>query len=174
MNPLSSRHRPSVEQPSMTRTFLLALVVLLSGCYRYVPARLGAVPEGTEVRLHVSDDGVRRLESIAGMEGRQMAGLLERWADDIVISVRVPVAEGVVDRGLRNRIVLSPSEVIAIDVRERDRTRTAILTAGITGVVGGALIAAFSGVFGGSRDVDPPPEEDARVPIAILRAPWFD
>lgn len=166
-----SLHEGVLPQPEirMSRALLVALTVLIGGCYRYVPARVGGVSEGTEVRLHVSSEGARRIEAVMGRESREVAGVLERWAEDVVISVRVPASEGVTDRALRNRIVLSPAEVVAIDVRERDRTRTAVLTAGITGVVGGALIAAFSGVFGGYRQVDPPVEEDSRVPIFLLR-----
>jgi hypothetical protein len=35
----------------------------------------------------------------------------------------------------------------------------------LTAVGVGAVIAAISGVFGGSQNVDPPVEEDSRVPI---------
>jgi hypothetical protein len=160
----------------MARASLIVLVMLSAGCYRYVPARLGAVPEGTPVRLHVSPEGAGRVEPIIGSAAAELVGVLERWSNEVVIAVRVPVAAGVVDRGLENRIVLAPTEIVAIDVRERDRVRTAALTVGGVALVGGAAVAALTGVFGGSSNNDPPVEEDARVPVSIpfIRIPFFE
>jgi hypothetical protein len=160
----------------MVRAFSILLFVLSAGCYRYVPARLGAVPEGTSVRLHVSPEGASRVEPVIGTAAAELVGVLERWSNEVVIAVRVPAGAGVVDRGLENRIVLMPAEVVAIEVRERDRTRTTLLTAGGVALVGGAAVAALSGVFGGSSNNDPPVEEDARVPVSIpfFRIPFFE
>jgi hypothetical protein len=156
----------------MTR-LLPALMVLLftTGCYRYVPARTGAVPEGTEVRLHVTPEAAARVEPVVGSSLQQVDGQLERWGEEVVLAVRVPSGDGAIERDLRNRIILAPGEVIAVEVRERDRARTAILTAGLTAVGVGAVVAAISGVFGGTQNTDPPVEEDARVPI--FRVPLF-
>jgi hypothetical protein len=157
----------------MTR-FLPPLIALLltTGCYRYVPARTGAVPVGTEVRLHVTPEAAARVEPVVGSSLQEVDGLLERWGDEVVLAVRVPSGEGAIERDLRNRVILSPNEVIAVEVRERDRARTAILTAGLTAVGVGAVVAAISGVFGGSTNTDPPVEEDSRVPI--FRIPIFE
>jgi hypothetical protein len=150
------------------RSLFLSLLILSSGCFRYVPARIGAVPEGSAVRLHVSPEGASRVEPVIGSASPELVGVLERWSDQVVIAVRVPAGQGVVDRALENRIVLSPSEVIAIEVRERDRARTIALAAGGVAVLGGATVAALTGVFGGSSNNDPPVEEDARVPFSIF------
>jgi hypothetical protein len=155
----------------MTRVLPLLLALALTGCYRYVPARAGAVPAGTEVRVHVSPEAAARVEPVLGSGLQEVDGLLERWGDEVVVSVRVPAGEGAIERDLRNRIILSPSEVLAIETRERDRARTALLAAGLTGVGVGALVAAISGVFGGSQNTDPPVEEDSRVPL--FRIPIF-
>jgi hypothetical protein len=106
---------------------------------------------------------------VLGSELQQVDGQLERWSDEVVVSVRVPSGEGSVDRALRNRLVFSPAEVVAIEVRERDRARTTILAVGLAAVGVGAVVAAITGVFGGSQNTDPPLEEDSRVPM--LRVP---
>src|SRR5687767_2639328 len=43
------------------RRLLLVLVLLLAGCYRYVPYRPDEVTPGAEVRVHLSNDGARRV-----------------------------------------------------------------------------------------------------------------
>jgi hypothetical protein len=146
----------------------MALLSFAAGCYRYVPARVGAVPEGVPVRVHISPEGASRVEPVIGTASPELVGVLERWSNEVVIAVRVPAGQGVVDRALENRIVLSPSEVIAIDVRERDRFRTTVLAVGGTALVGGAVAAALTGVFGGSSNNDPPVEEDSRVPVSVF------
>jgi hypothetical protein len=153
----------------MTRSVALFLVLLSAGCYRYVPARTGAVSAGTEVRVHVTPEASARVGPVLGSELQQVDGQLERWSDEVVVSVRVPSGEGSVDRALRNRLVFSPAEVVAIEVRERDRARTTILAVGLAAVGVGAVVAAITGVFGGSQNTDPPLEEDSRVPM--LRVP---
>ena len=155
----------------MSRLLLIASLVLLQGCYRYVASRGDAVPAGSEVRLHVSADAATRVEPVVGTGLQQVDGQLESWGSEVVLGVRVPAAEGGIDRALRNRVVFAPSEVLAIEVRERDRAKTYLLTAGLSAVGITAVIAAVSGVFGGSQNTDPPVEEDARVPI--LRVPIF-
>ena len=42
----------------MTRAgLILALLLTVSGCARWVPAQLGTVPPGTDVRLRLSEEG---------------------------------------------------------------------------------------------------------------------
>jgi hypothetical protein len=156
----------------MIRFIPLLLVLSSTACYRYVPARTGAVPTGTEVRVHVTPEAAARVEPVVGSSLQQVDGQLESWGSEVVLAVRVPSGEGAIERDLRNRVILAPTEVIAIEVRERDRARTAILTAGLTAVGVGAVVAAISGVFGGSQNTDPPVEEDSRVPI--FRIPLFE
>lgn len=137
----------------IARSLLLVFVTIFAGCYRYTPVQLGSVPAGTEVRLHLSDEGAQRIESLTAARQRQVTGTLERWAEeDVVVSVPVPPAQGLVDRGLRYRVILMPGEIVSIDVREGHRSRTIALTAGSIALLTVALVSAFSGVFGGYRD----------------------
>lgn len=150
----------------MVRTFsILALALLLSACHRYVPARLGEVPAGTEVRVHLTQDGARRVEASYGGSAEQLSGELHSWESEVVIAVLVPAAPGLLDRGLTNRIVLPQRDIVAIDVREPDRTRSILLGAGIAALAAGAAIAAFSGVFGGTTNSDPPLPEELLIPL---------
>lgn len=153
----------------MARMFLLAVAVLLAGCHRYVPARTGSVPAGAGVRIHLSEAGARRVQELTGRESGSVTGDLERWAEDVVVSVPLPPTTGMLDRGLRQRIIVPAGEVVAVDVRELDRARTTMLGVGITAGVGVAAVAAFSGVFGGGRDPEPDLPEELRVPLLWIR-----
>lgn len=157
----------------MVRLCLLALTTALAaGCYRYEPARVGTVAPGTAVRLHVSDEASRRLEPLAGPATGEFSGELLEWGEDVVLAVDVPAARGMPDRRLRQRLVVRSDEVVAVEVREKDGTRTALLVGGVVAVVAAAAIAALSGVFGGSTDV-PGPEvpEGSLVPAWLVPVP---
>lgn len=149
----------------MARWFLVALALVATGCHRYVPAPLGAVPEGAEVRVHLSEEAADRIGARYGNRMEEVSGRLQRWSDEVVIAVPVPVAPGLVDRDLQNRVILPVADVLAIDVQERDRTRTILLGAAIGGVVLWAAISAISGVFGGTTGEDPPFEDQSVVPL---------
>ena len=137
--------------------------LMLAGCHRYVPARIGAVPAGTDVRVHVTPDAAERIADAYGTA--DLEGRLESWSDEVVVTIPVPAAPGMLDRGLRNRVIIPAADVLAVEVRERDPTRSAILAGGIGVLVIGAAIAAFTGVFGGTRNTDPPIEEDILIPL---------
>jgi hypothetical protein len=151
----------------MTRATLLIFFPLLTGCYRYVPQRPGDIPAGTEVRVHLSSDGARRVTETYPYLTGSIEGRLERWANDVEMSFPVPATPGMVDRGLRNRIVIPQADVVGIDLKERDRTRTAALSAGLGALVAVTAIGIFGGVFGGSDLPDEQLPEDVLVPFWI-------
>lgn len=158
------------------RWSFVMLAALLAGCHRYEPARIGAVPEGAAVRVHLTQEGARSLEEAGVTAGSDVSGTLLEWGDPVVLSVEVPAAEGMLDRGLRQRVMVAPDQIVGVEVRERDRTRTAILVGGIVAVVATAAISALSGVFGGSDDPVPPGEpEGSLIPswLAGLFSPEF-
>ena len=147
----------------MVRACLIAAVILLAGCYRFVPTPLGTAPPGTEVRIQLSDEGEEALAEFTGSSRSEVVGQLLGWGEDVVLSVRVPAAAGMVDRGLRSRVSVAAAHVIAVDMRERDRTKTAILTGGLIVVAGAAVATAISGVFGGNEPILNPGEEEGFV-----------
>ncbi|MDZ7779195.1 MAG: hypothetical protein U5R14_04545 [Gemmatimonadota bacterium] len=148
---------------------IVFLCLLLVGCHRYVPTRLGSVPSGAEVRLQLSDEGTRRLEALSGSDAEEVEGRLLSWADEVILSVPLPSVPRMVDRDLRRRIVVASDDVVGIQVREWDRTRTALLVGGVATVVTTALVAALSGSFGGTGGPDRPPmeEEGSLLPVGF-------
>jgi hypothetical protein len=151
----------------MARASLLLFAVLLTGCYSYVPQRPGEIPPGTEVRVHLSSDGARRVTETYPYVTGTIEGRLERWASDVEVSFPIPPTPGMVDRGLRNRIVIPQTDVVGIDLKQRDQARTAALSVGFGALVAVAAIGIFGGVFGGSTIDEPAPPEDILVPFWI-------
>ena len=151
----------------MIRVALIASAMLLAGCYRFVPAPMGTVPPGTDVRIQLSDEGEEALEGFTGSSRLEVEGQLIEWGEDVVLSVPVPASAGMVDRGLRSRVSVAADHVIAVDVRERDRMKTGILTGSLIVIAGAAISAAVSGVFGGQEAVIDPGEPEGSL-ITIL------
>ncbi|MSR36000.1 MAG: hypothetical protein EXR95_05055 [Gemmatimonadetes bacterium] len=145
-------------------TAILVLTLTSSGCYRYVPQQPGTVPIGTEVRVHLTAAGMTRLGEAYGTASGTLDGRLDSWSEEVVVTVSVAPAPGMIDRGLRNRIVISQSEVISVDLRQRDPTRTGVLSVGLGVLVIGTAVAMFSGAFGGSTADDPDPPPDILIP----------
>lgn len=144
--------------------------LLLGGCYRYVPAGAGSVPAGSAVRVELSGDAARRMEEVMGRELRYLSGELEGWADEVVLSVPLPSLAGSPGGALRQRVVLTPQEILDVDVRELHRGRTAALSGVIAVGVTAAIFAVFRGLSS-SEDFDPtdPPDESSRVPVPLGR-----
>ena len=149
----------------MPRTLLFVLLLALSGCHRYVPARMGAVPPGADVRVHLTSGGVQRIGEAYGSASGTVVGKLESWSSEVVISIPVEASPGMLDRGLTNRIVIPAADIVAVDLMESDRARTAVLSLGIGGVAGLTAIALFGGVFGGSTVNEGPAPEDTLLPL---------
>ena len=151
----------------MSRAISVFLVVFLAGCYSYVAERPGAIPPGSDVRVRLSSDGVQRINEAYGSASGVLEGRLESWAEDVVVTIPVPATPGMLDRGLRNRIVFPQGDVVGVELRQRDRTKTAILSASLGVLVAGTTYAMFSGVFGGTSPDNTSLPEDIIVPFFI-------
>lgn len=144
----------------MGRTSLvMILLVLLLGCYRYVPARVGTVPPGTEVRLRLSDEGAERVAEVTGVRQTQVSGELVQWAEEVMVSLPLRASDATLDRSVRQRVTVRAGEVVGIDVQELDRTRTVVLAGGLVTVVGAALVWTAVRLLEGTSGTTPRPGE---------------
>jgi len=152
----------------------LALILLLtvSGCARWVPAQLGTVPPGTDVRLRLSEDGAEQLEEMTGAGTTEVTGELLQWEPEVLVSTALGPSAMRLDPGLRQRLVLDPDNVVAIDVREVDRTRTGLLVGGVVAVAGSAIAWALVNIIRGSEGAPTSPTTDVpQEPFVRLRFP---
>ncbi|MCY4647267.1 MAG: hypothetical protein OXE73_10380 [Gammaproteobacteria bacterium] len=157
----------------MMRTGLaLILLLTVSGCARWVPAQLGTVPPGTDVRLRLSEDGAEQLEEMTGAGTTEVTGELLQWEPEVLVSTALGPSAMRLDPGLRQRLVLDPDNVVAIDVREVDRTRTGLLVGGVVAVAGSAIAWALVNIIRGSEGAPTSPTTDVpQEPFVRLRFP---
>ena len=157
----------------MTRACLIvALLLTVAGCARWVPAPPGTVPPGSDVRLRLSEEGAGRLEELTGRFAVEVTGELIQWEPEVLLSTAVATPGATVGPGLRQRLVVDPDEVLSIDVREVDRTRTGFLVGGVVAAAGSAIAWAVVNLIQGSEGAPKPPATDVPAePFVRLRFP---
>ena len=151
---------------------ILALLLTVSGCARWVPAELGTVPAGADVRLRLSEDGAAQLEEITGARASEVTGELLQWEPEVLVSTALAPTGAHVDPSLRQRLVVDPANVVGIDVREVDRTRTGFLVGGVVAVAGSAVVWAVVNIIRGSEGAPTTsPTDGPQEPFVRLRFP---
>ena len=121
---------------------LAAALLLLPGCYRYVPVEAAAVPQGQDVRVQVARRVLLDLPDGVRAQGDHLTGSLVARAGDS-LTIRVPVAartEGIHRVALSQDVVVGRDEILGVQRRELARGSTAAVTLGAVGV-GVALVA---------------------------------
>ncbi len=149
------------------------LLIAVSGCARWVPARVGEVPIGTDVRLRLSEEGTARLEELTGTRWAEISGRLLQWDSEVMVSAALRSAGvGANGNGLRQRLVVEEEDVVGVDVRELDRTRTGFFVGGVALAAGAAIawavVELVRGSGGASRG---PPANVPSEPLVRLRIP---
>ena len=118
---------------------------LTLGCYAYVPARLDVVPVGAEVRALLSTDAELALRDSLGVELRPLHGtLVDRQNDRLLLSVRTGVgARALGSQPLYQRIGVTPRDVVRVDIRRLQRSKTVAVALAIAGA---AAFLAIEGI----------------------------
>ena len=151
---------------------ILVLLMAVSGCARWVPAELGTVPPGSDVRLRLSEDGAANVEEMTGDRAAEVTGELLQWEPEVLLSTALAPTGARVDPGLRQRLVVDPANVVGIDVREVDRTRTGFLVGGVVAVAGSAIVWALVNIIRGSEGAPTqPPTDVPSEPFVRFRVP---
>lgn len=159
-----------------SRSTLLLCLVLSAGCHRWVPHDGTPVPEGTDVRVRVTDAGSDELQSRFGPNDGSVDGPVAYWNTEAIgllvqSTIRRP---GFPATTISDTIPVPSRLVSGVDVKTLDNRRTTALTAGI--VLGGLGLVLATRAFGGeAEDGDPtPPPPDASwivrfpLPLAFL------
>ena len=151
---------------------VLALVLLVPGCARWVPARIGDVPVGADVRLRLSDEGIQELEELTGTLRSEISGELVQWDQEVMISAALETAGTRLGSNLRQRLVVDQNDIVGVDVRETDRTRTGLFIGGMAVVGGSALVWIISKLTGsGTAAPSQPPVTGPGEPFVRIRIP---
>ena len=152
--------------------FLLLAPVFLAGCYTYAPIQASTVRPGAEVRARVTATAAEQIAPLLGVsDARVLTGtLVESRAGTMIVEVPTlaPATIGAVSQTFRQRISIAPNELLEIESRQIDRTRTGAILGAVVIVGGSAAIAAFRGGPG----LDRPPggsSTDSHIPLWRLR-----
>ncbi|MGH7553515.1 MAG: hypothetical protein ACREMQ_10875 [Longimicrobiales bacterium] len=117
------------------------------------------MPEGNDVRLHLTRQGVAFLPEIPTQSGSRLTGTLVRKDDDQIL-VRVPMAvqqDGLMTRTLGQEVSIPARDIVQVERRQFNRARTGVAAAG-GAVAVATLIAAF--LKSQSQSLDPRPGEE--------------
>ena len=153
-------------------SLLMALVILVSGCARWIPARVGEVPAGTDIRLRLSEEGAAQLEELTGTRRSEVSGQLLQWGSEVMVSAALRTAgAGANSSSLRQRFVVDEEDILGVDVRELDRTRTGLFVGGVAVVAGSAIVWVVSQLTGGGTATTGPPPVAPSEPFVRIRIP---
>src|SRR5512133_3394776 len=136
----------------------LALIgpAFLAGCYTYAPVQQSAVEPGMGVRARVSATAAEQIAPLLGVsDARVLTGKLIENNDGTMI-VEVPTmaqASGTSAQSLYQRISITPGQLVELESRRLDRTRTFVVL-GAAAVVGGSIAVA---ALKGGPGLDRPP-----------------
>ena len=120
----------------MVRTASVSLLILVTGCFSYIPARPGEVEPGLDVRARVSPAAGERIAPLLGAtDARKLDGrLITNGADTIVVEVPTVMLDNrEFGRTPNQRVSIPRRDLVELEVRKLDRWRT-------MGIVGGAAV----------------------------------
>jgi hypothetical protein len=131
-----------------------------SGCYKYIPAELDQVPLDAHVNMMLSTEGQIDLRERAGIDRRELRGILvERSADAVLIAVQSTSAfpgEG----PLYQRLDVRKRDVLRLDERVLDKPKVAGLIIGsVAATLGAILLITGEGGPGSRPGPGPDPPE---------------
>lgn len=167
------RCRARVVRTAIRRALPALLVVaggVLSGCYTYVPVRPETATAPMRVRAHLSPEGTARVTPVIGARAQLDGRLVETTPEGLYLEVpSAVVRDGMRTETLTQRLLVPREEVVSLQRRQLDRTRT-YLFAGVGGLAAAALVYdALTGDSGGSQGGGPGSGGiEARLPLLVF------
>ncbi len=151
----------------MRSRFILTIpLLLLCGCFSYVPVQLETVPVGKDIRVFVSRQALLELPELPeGNSPILMGKLIRRENERLFISV--PVArrqEGFFVSQIGQEVGVRTGEIVQLELRKFNRTNTALFVAG-TGVAAATVIYVIIEAAARSENPIPPGQEEFRIPL---------
>lgn len=141
----------------MTRIFLFAALVLLSGCYSY--SRVAAPPAvGTDIEVELTDAGAADLARLVGPNVVSIRGRVNELEPDTVhLAVEsVMKRSGVDEYWSKEPLAVSRGSIASVATRKFSAGRSAMLA--LTAIGGSFIIrAAIEAAVGGDGDKPRPP-----------------
>ena len=143
---------------TIVKAAVATLGVLLSGCFSYKAAEPASLPQGGQVRVHLTRQGFAALPETTDLSRPRISGTLVSRDNDHV-RVRVPLAFAAPGADAARDYVVPARDILVVEVRELSRMRTGLAVAsGIAAAA--AFYIAFEKGNPFSNDNAKPPEEE--------------
>ncbi len=145
---------------------VLASLVSVPACFRYVPAEFAAVPPGESVRVYLTRQGMAEVREVSNADGPFVTGTLLRLDADNLF-VRVPVSTrqvGFFTERLGQELALRTSEIVQLERRQLDGVGTGLLVAGTAAAAAGIVLLIIEAVSS-DNPIEPPPPDEIRIPL---------
>lgn len=144
----------------------------LTGCYRYIPTTLEAVPPGQEVQVMMTRDGARELAEITDLVPGPAPVLRGEVSGvengDMLLTVPIGMRqEGFHQNALLQTVRVPTAEILSVGLRELDVVATAATIGGSAAALG-LLVYAILDSFGGSSS-----GEGEELELSIFSLPFF-
>lgn len=129
------------------------VLILVTGCYSYAPARLESIAPGQAVRVRLTAEEAERLEPVRVTDARLMEGVVvERAGAELLMDSHV----GSLDpqrgrRSLVQRINVPVAGIQEVELRRLDTLKTGAAVGGFALATTAIILAARGGGIG-SRD----------------------
>ncbi len=146
---------------------LAIAVPLFSGCFTYVPAELGTVPLGQEVRVYLTRNADVELPEEASSARGVLRGRFMRQEDGR-LTIRIPVvprSQGYYSPEVGQEVRIPTGEILAIQRRELSLARTTLLVGGAAGAAGAIILLITND--------ESAPESGPGDPPEVIRIPLF-
>ncbi len=150
------------------RVMVVLAAFASTGCFGFAPAQSGAVPPGSQVRVHLTRAGLLDLPEIPVSTGPTLIGTLRAQDERVTVLfvTRGVVVEGAIQRVIGQEVSVSSAEIIQMEQRQFKSGRTALTVAGGLAVL--AILAAS--VRGTRAPVELPPgpgPQESRLPVSV-------
>ena len=143
------------------------------GCYTYAPIEANALQPGTGVRMRLSAAAAEPLEPLLGVsDARLLSGtLISAGPDTLIVEVptRIQATIGSTTRTLKQRVGVSRSTVLEIEVRTLDRVRTGAMIGASAAAVGAVIFGAIKANPGKEGSPGPGGGTDFRLLLLRIR-----
>ena len=135
------------------RTFIVVLVVIvLSGCYSYVPVAVSGPPPGTRANLVLTDEGTVEMARQVGPSTRAIEGdVLSANGEGLLLAVRrLERRDGIEEFWKGEQVTVPRGAVATFTERKLSRSRTALFGVGAAAAVFvlGKAFGEATGIFG--------------------------
>lgn len=159
---------------------LCLFAVFSNACYKYTNIRTDEVPVGAPVRVQLSDDGEQRIRDVVGLagmgfNGRQLRGhVLRAEQDGVLLSVPWAARQNASwddSQNIEQRIRVRHEEIRVIEMREIQRTKTAVIAASGATAVAFLIVRMLGGKKGGTVVTTSPGPDEMIATVVLLTLP---